>query len=201
MSGREDAEGRAFRPAEYLRGAFGLDDFEQFCVKTLLETEEHSQGLTASALAERYGLKAEYASYFWPDGKLLCYFLQKEQRDGQTVYFLEERIRVFLEGGIYGYGPYDLLWSIRYPEEFQEELTGPGPVPVMERFMESQAGGGPVLFHLYGPKGSGRKSRILEFCSRRERPLLILDGDGCDRSHGGEGQTATRLGAFLEMLK
>ncbi len=32
-------------------------------------------------------------------------------------------------------------------------------------------------------------------------PLLILDGDGCDRSHGGEGQTATRLGAFLEMLK
>ncbi|MCD7736422.1 MAG: 2-hydroxyacyl-CoA dehydratase family protein [Lachnospiraceae bacterium] len=31
-------------------------------------------------------------------------------------------------------------------------------------------------------------------------PTLILDGDGCDRSHGGEGQTATRLGAFLEML-
>lgn len=32
-------------------------------------------------------------------------------------------------------------------------------------------------------------------------PLLILDGDGCDRSHGGEGQTATRLGAFLEMIQ
>lgn len=32
-------------------------------------------------------------------------------------------------------------------------------------------------------------------------PLLILDGDGCDRSHGGEGQTSTRLGAFLEMLE
>lgn len=31
-------------------------------------------------------------------------------------------------------------------------------------------------------------------------PLLTLDGDGCDRSHGGEGQTSTRLGAFLEML-
>ena len=31
-------------------------------------------------------------------------------------------------------------------------------------------------------------------------PLLILDGDGCDRSHGGEGRTSTRLGAFLEML-
>ena len=32
-------------------------------------------------------------------------------------------------------------------------------------------------------------------------PLLVLDGDGCDRSHGGEGQTSTRLGAFLEMLQ
>ncbi len=32
-------------------------------------------------------------------------------------------------------------------------------------------------------------------------PLLILDGDGCDQSHGGEGQTSTRLGAFLEMLQ
>ncbi len=32
-------------------------------------------------------------------------------------------------------------------------------------------------------------------------PLLVLDGDGCDRSRGGEGQTATRLGAFLEMLE
>lgn len=31
-------------------------------------------------------------------------------------------------------------------------------------------------------------------------PLLLLDGDGCDRSHGGEGQAATRLGAFLEMI-
>mgnify|MGYP007129179057 CR=1 FL=1 len=35
---------------------------------------------------------------------------------------------------------------------------------------------------------------------RQGIPLLILDGDGCDRSHGGEGQTSTRLGAFLEML-
>ena len=32
-------------------------------------------------------------------------------------------------------------------------------------------------------------------------PLLILDGDGCDRSRGGEGQTATRMEAFLEMLE
>ncbi len=30
-------------------------------------------------------------------------------------------------------------------------------------------------------------------------PLLILDGDGCDRSHGGEGQTSTRMGALIEM--
>ena len=32
-------------------------------------------------------------------------------------------------------------------------------------------------------------------------PCLILDGDGCDRSHGGEGQLATRMEAFVEMLR
>ena len=32
-------------------------------------------------------------------------------------------------------------------------------------------------------------------------PCLILDGDGCDRSHGGEGQLITRLEAFVEMLE
>ena len=32
-------------------------------------------------------------------------------------------------------------------------------------------------------------------------PCLVLDGDGCDRSHGGEGQLATRMDAFVEMLK
>lgn len=32
-------------------------------------------------------------------------------------------------------------------------------------------------------------------------PCLILDGDGCDRSHGGEGQMATRIEAFVEMLE
>lgn len=32
-------------------------------------------------------------------------------------------------------------------------------------------------------------------------PFLILDGDGCDPSRGNEGQMATRLEAFLEMLE
>ena len=32
-------------------------------------------------------------------------------------------------------------------------------------------------------------------------PCLILDGDGCDRSHGGEGQLMTRMEAFVEMLE
>lgn len=32
-------------------------------------------------------------------------------------------------------------------------------------------------------------------------PYLVLDGDGVDPAHGGEGQTATRMGAFVEMLE
>ena len=32
-------------------------------------------------------------------------------------------------------------------------------------------------------------------------PTLILNGDGCDRRNSSDGQTATRLNAFLEMLE
>ena len=32
-------------------------------------------------------------------------------------------------------------------------------------------------------------------------PVLVLNGDGCDRRNASDGQTATRLNAFLEMLE
>ena len=32
-------------------------------------------------------------------------------------------------------------------------------------------------------------------------PTLLLDGDSCDRAFGGEGQAATRMEAFLELLE
>jgi len=32
-------------------------------------------------------------------------------------------------------------------------------------------------------------------------PTLLLDGDSCDRAFGGEGQAATRMEAFLELLQ
>ncbi len=32
-------------------------------------------------------------------------------------------------------------------------------------------------------------------------PTLLLDGDSCDRAFGGEGQAATRMEAFLELLR
>ena len=61
---------------------------------------------------------------------------------------------------------------------------------------------GAVWFGHWGCKHTLGASRIAKKKFEEQGiPLLILDGDGCDRSHGGEGQTATRLGAFLEMLQ
>ena len=61
---------------------------------------------------------------------------------------------------------------------------------------------GVVWFNHWGCKHTLGGSRLAKKRFEEQGiPMLLLDGDGCDRSHGGEGQTATRLGAFLEMLE
>ena len=61
---------------------------------------------------------------------------------------------------------------------------------------------GVVWFCHWGCKHTlGGAQLAKEQFERAGYPCLILDGDGCDRSHGGEGQLATRMEAFLEMLE
>lgn len=172
---KSDKEDRQFDPLEYLTQVFELDDFERYCVSALLAEPDLTRGLTARMLVDGYGEEVECEPYFWPDSRLLRYFFLRERIEGLNFYFLEERIRVFLQGNLYGYAPYDLLWEMRYPDEYDRQLIGTGPVPIMERFLEKHSSGQPVFFHLYGREGSGRKSWILEFCKRQGRPLLMLD--------------------------
>lgn len=60
---------------------------------------------------------------------------------------------------------------------------------------------GAIWFNHWGCKSTlGTAQLAKKKFEEQGIPLLILDGDGCNRSHGGEGQTATRISAFLEML-
>ncbi|NLK72834.1 MAG: 2-hydroxyacyl-CoA dehydratase [Clostridiales bacterium] len=61
---------------------------------------------------------------------------------------------------------------------------------------------GIIYFNHWGCKktlgSSGIVKKILE---KNGIPVLILDGDGCDRQNINEGQMRTRLQAFMEMLE
>ena len=61
---------------------------------------------------------------------------------------------------------------------------------------------GVVYFNNWGCKkslgGAGITKRILE---EKGIPVLLLDGDGCDRENINDGQMKTRLQAFLEILE
>lgn len=61
---------------------------------------------------------------------------------------------------------------------------------------------GVVCFCHWGCKQTMGLSAVLK-ASLEEAgfPTLILNGDGCDRRNASDGQTATRLNAFLEMLE
>lgn len=61
---------------------------------------------------------------------------------------------------------------------------------------------GAVWFNHWGCKHTIALSQLAKMRFEEAGiPMLVLDGDGCDRSRGGEGQTATRLGAFIELLE
>jgi benzoyl-CoA reductase/2-hydroxyglutaryl-CoA dehydratase subunit BcrC/BadD/HgdB len=60
---------------------------------------------------------------------------------------------------------------------------------------------GAVIFAHWGCKSTLGASRLIKNALESEGlPTLILDGDGCDPSNSSDGQIATRMGAFLEML-
>ena len=61
---------------------------------------------------------------------------------------------------------------------------------------------GAVWFCHWGCKHTlGGANLAKKYFEERKMPLLILDGDGCDKSNTSNGGTATRMEAFIEMLK
>lgn len=157
---------------KYLAKVFGLDDFERYCIEAILE----QPGKTPKELAGEYGKVLDAEQYFWPESTLMRYFFFWQGDKNNRRLNLDERMAVFLQGDLKGYAPYSLLWERVDPFEEKKDLIGEGPVPVMERFLTEAPSNRPVWFHLYGNRGSGRKSRILEFCRIQGRSLLILDG-------------------------
>lgn len=61
---------------------------------------------------------------------------------------------------------------------------------------------GVVLYNHWGCKGTlGASPLIKAAVEEAGIPCLVLDGDGVDAANRSDGQTATRLDAFLEMLE
>ncbi len=61
---------------------------------------------------------------------------------------------------------------------------------------------GVICFCHWGCKQTmGLSARFKQVLEEAGYPTLILNGDGCDRSNTSDGQIATRLNAFLEMLE
>jgi benzoyl-CoA reductase/2-hydroxyglutaryl-CoA dehydratase subunit BcrC/BadD/HgdB len=61
---------------------------------------------------------------------------------------------------------------------------------------------GAIIFCHWGCKQTmGLSTQFKKKLEEAGYPSLILNGDGCDESNSSDGQVATRLNAFMEMLK
>lgn len=160
-----------FNPLEYLARVFQLDDFEKYCIETVFEKSES----TKEELIQGFGSEEDAAGYFWSESTMMRYFFLQRKKEDKLFLVLDDRMLVFLQGNVNGYAPFDFLWERVDPMEEADSLLGKGPVSVMEDFYENAPLQKPVWFHLYGKKGIGRKSRILEFCRNKNRSLLIVD--------------------------
>lgn len=70
------------------------------------------------------------------------------------------------------------------------------------RMCREQEIDGVVYFCHWGCKQTlGAAGNAREMLEEAGIPALILDGDGCDRNNSGNGQMATRIQAFIEMLE
>ncbi|MBQ8082271.1 MAG: 2-hydroxyacyl-CoA dehydratase [Clostridia bacterium] len=70
------------------------------------------------------------------------------------------------------------------------------------RLAKALGADGVICFCHWGCKQTMGLSAVLKNeLEKAGFPTLILNGDGCDRRNASDGQTATRLNAFLEMLE
>lgn len=132
-------------------------------------------GKTPKELVHGFGETAA-ESYFWSDSKLMRYFFFWQGDKEKRSLVLDERILVFLQGNLNGYAPYLFFCERVDPSEKKDFFIGEGPIPVMECFLTDAPLDKPIWFHLYGNRGSGRKSWIFEFCRSQKRALVMLDG-------------------------
>lgn len=87
-----------------------------------------------------------------------------------------------------------LLNILNGPEENRE-----GKLLEMARALRAD---GVVYFCHWGCKQTMGSARLIrERLEREGFPVLVLDGDGCDRNNVNDGQMSTRLQAFLELLE
>lgn len=70
------------------------------------------------------------------------------------------------------------------------------------KYAEELEADGVVWYCHWGCKQTaGLSNQARNFFEEHNMPLLILDGDGCDTSNVNDGQTVTRMEAFLELLE
>jgi benzoyl-CoA reductase/2-hydroxyglutaryl-CoA dehydratase subunit BcrC/BadD/HgdB len=109
--------------------------------------------------------------------------------------------QVSLDG--WSYGP-DHPFEAMAERLVRNSFNGPATrrIDRIRELAERTQADGVVVFCHWGCKETLGASQLMKRdLEAAGFPTLVLDGDGCNRANCPDGQVATRMGAFIEMLQ
>lgn len=130
--------------------------------------------------------------------------LQKVLDDSQVAQIVASDMcfnQVSFDG--WRYGP-DRPFEAMAERLLRNTFNGPGTrrIDRARDLCERTQADGAVVFCHWGCKETLGLSQLMRYdLEAAGFPTLVLDGDGCNRANCPDGQIATRMGAFLEMLR
>ena len=193
------------RRGRYLANSMTIDEMQMLDLHLMLGTPEVER--MVHQMAQDYNQAPRYDGINLVWGHVTPYFVQPIASRLNT----SQEAQVVASDMMFSHMPPDegTFFSAERPYEFMAErvvrncFNGPATrrAETLRRLADATDADAVVFFCHWGCKQTAGAAQVVrQVLEDAGYPVLVLDGDACDRANCMEGQMGTRFSAFLEMV-